>query len=690
MQTRRKKYSVINRPAGGPTPFGTDPIEVGPFGNLPMPVASGRLSQVTSIPSGQNTARDDPLTRVVNDMDLLVSHDQSTAGSVMQTESRLQKSSVYSMYQDPQVAGDKIEMRLMVLDESERSQVMHKLVSAFQQKVLQCFDLYKAEVTLRSLKIITSLSALKPKLKARRFNSGDKDGESKALPDPFADLDVEEALKRELPRFTMSRLRGTVQQLLRRASLRQDGSLYFAGISEVSTAAQSVQHFIWFFEFMDYLQELFSNFEEKIFVPLFKYFHDYDSSGTTHRSNTMSSAFSKLSQFSGSDNQGIEGDQEPDEEGDSLAEMRRMRAQARASLLQLSHEYRDIKSIYDTTEIDKVAQRLSFVKEQLDYLLEEEDEVDPDLYSEESRKMVAHLDMDFGTENLIRLVPDILVKLKKAAWLARRWLELDDKRTKDVSAKLDKLAAIEEKFVKRLDVLQDNITKGEKRLEKETNELNRLMEKENRSDVLTFKTYNLDAHIEKLQKKLEKLNRERDNFASQLAEIVKSKDLKEFHKLKFRFESNKLQRFVTERKLSTLNYQKNLLADDLNLELFVRPSVIHSSNKLQEDCEQLEKRLREQREEVLSIKRALLPVQEDKAMLMNKLSRQRQGQPAWSTSAQTGFGHMLLQPGHALYVRSLPGGELSPSRQPFASRPMLRRLSVSNSRALRPVSPPSW
>ncbi|XP_059157112.1 uncharacterized protein LOC131941699 isoform X2 [Physella acuta] len=614
------------------------------------------------------------------------------------------ESSVYSMYQDPQTAGDKIEMRLMVLDESERSEVMHKLVSAFQQKVLLCFDHYKPDLTLSCLKIVTSLSVLKPKPKTPHHPKPSKghDNTSPTQLDPFAELDVEEALKRELPIFTVSKLRATVQQLLRRATLRQDGTLYFAGSSEVSMATKSVQYFIWFFDFMDYLQELFVNFEEKIFMPLFKYFHDYDSNVSKGRSNSLSSAFSKLSQFSGSDNQGVfDADQDGDDESDSLAEMRRMRQQAKASLLQLSKEYRDIKSIYDTTETDKVAQRLSFVKEQLDYLLEEEDEIDPDLYSEESRKMVEHLEMDFGTENLIRLVPDILVKLKKAAWLARRWLELDDKRTKDVTVKLEKLAEIEKKLMQRLDVLQQDITRGEMKLERETNELNRLMEKEQRSEVLTFKAFNIDARIEKQQKKLAKLNKERDSFAAQLSDIVKSKDLKEFHKLKFRFESNKLNRFLNERKLATLCYQKNLLADDINIEMFVRPSVIHSSNKLQDDCERLEKQLREQREEMVSIKRALLPVQEDKAMLMNTVSRQKQVQmntvsrqkqvqPPWNSGGQPGLSQMILQPGHALYIRSVPGGEASQSRPVYGSNPFLRRITVDNNRALRTISPPAW
>lgn len=579
-------------------------------------------------------------------------------------------------------------MRLLVLDESERSQLMHKLVIAFQQKVLLCFDHYKPDLTLSCLRIVTSLSAFKPRSRSQNQATRDMEDEQKSnrLTDPFAELDFEEALKRELPNFTVSRLRATVQQLLRRATLRQDGTLYFAGSSEESMATKSVQYFIWFFDFMDYLHELFMTFVEKIFAPLFKYFQDYNFLSSHGRTHSMSSAFSKLSQFSESDNNGSpDGDLDGSESG-QLTEMKR----ARTSLLQLSKEYKDIKSIYDTTAIDKVAQRLSFVKEQLEFLLDEEDEVDPDLYSAESGKMVEHLDMDFGTENLIRLVPDILVKLKKAGWLARRWLELDDQRTKDVGVKLEKLECIENQLMKRLDILQDDITKSEKRLDYDTNELHCLMEKEGRPGTLTLQCYNVDNEIEKVNAHLDSLNKEKETFASKLSDIVKAKDLKEFHKLKFQFESNKLKRFMMERKLATLTYQKNLLADDLNIELFVRPSVIHSSNKLQDECERLEKQIREQKEELVSIKRALVPVQEDKVSLMNRLTRQRQHQAPWDTDRNQSHNDVLHQTsGHALYVRSFPGAQLS-NRPTRTSLPVIQQLPVVSKRPLRTVSPPSW
>ncbi|CAG5115411.1 unnamed protein product [Candidula unifasciata] len=708
MQTRRKKYSLVDRPGGVPSPFGIHPISASPFGCTPGPFLGIQFPQLFSdsadesrdIAAAAVTSAAGVASGLMSDIDLVVSRDPGTSSTNLTTESI--KSSEYINYEycysnllsscelPTDRPTDRPTMRLLVLEETERSQLMHKLVTAFQQNVLLCFDHYKPELTLYCLRIVTSLSARKPRLRSRNLTvTGEPETNIHQVTDPFAELDVEEALSRELPNFTVSKLRETVQQLLRRATLRQDGTLYFAGSPEESMATKSVQYFIWFFDFMDFLHELFVNFVEKIFNPLFKYFQDYNFLSSDGRTNSVSSAFSKLSQFSESDNQGsLDGDHEGSE-SESLAESRRMHAQAKASLLQLCKEYKDIKSIYDTTAIDRVAQRLSFVKEQLEYLLDEEDEVDPDLYSAESGKLIEHMNMDFGTENLIRLVPDILVKLKKAAWLARRWLELDDQRTKDVSAKLDKLAIVEKQLVKRLDVLHDDITKGEKKLERETNELNRLMEKEGRPDVLTLQSYNIDREIKSITIKLEQLNKEKETFAERLSEIVKAKNLSEFHKLKFKFESNKLQRFTMERKLATLAFKKNLLDDDLNIELFVRPSVIHSSNKLQDECERLEKYIRQQKEELVSIKRALLPVQEDKASLMNRLSRQRECQPSWHHPVGSSAQNFILNPGHAAYIRSLPRKPNQQQAQ-HTSLPAIQQVSHVTVRNQRNISPPSW
>lgn len=559
---------------------------------------------------------------------------------------------------------------------------MCHLVDAFRNKVQQCLDNYNPDLTVKCLRIVTSISAIKPlkpktvPSKLQQTNATSK--EDTFSIDPFADLDIEEALTRELPNFTISRLRTTVQNILRRATLRQDGSLYFAGASTNAMATKSVQYFIWYFDFMDYLQELHTNFVEKIFTPLFKYFHDFNRLGSTGRTTTMSSTFSKLSQFSNNLDLGLsDGEHECVDDLDSGMDYERLRNQARLALQSLKNEYKDLKVIYDTSETDKVAQRLSFLKDQIDLLLDEEDEVDPDLYSWDSAKMIQHLNLDFGTENFIRLMPDILVKLRKAAWLAYRWLELDDQRAKDVDEKLNKIVTIEKQLSSRLNNLKEIISKGQQKLELETNELSHLMEREARSDTLNMKTYSLSERTEHLEKEIKDLLKERDTFAPKLDAIVKNKDLRAYHKLKFKFESNKLQRLVLDRKLQSLYYQRNLLQDDINIELFIRPSVIHSTNRAQDECERLEKLLREQKEEAITIEHALIPVQEDKVMLMNRSSRQLQEKSPWEPIG-TDNPLLNLDSGtscKAVYIRS---SYKKPSSRTNSDYP--QRNSNSNSR----------
>jgi hypothetical protein len=81
-----------------------------------------------------------------------------------------------------------------------------------------------------------------------------------------------------------------------------------------------------------------------------------------------------------------------------------------------------------------------------------------EMFSQDSEKAVFHLKVkNSRTYSLMRLIPDILVKFQKSAWLARRWLQLDDMKTKDLNERLQKLAVLEEQFSKRVSTLSRNI-----------------------------------------------------------------------------------------------------------------------------------------------------------------------------------------------------------------------------------------
>uniref|UniRef100_A0A8W8MBF8 Uncharacterized protein n=1 Tax=Magallana gigas TaxID=29159 RepID=A0A8W8MBF8_MAGGI len=75
-------------------------------------------------------------------------------------------------------------------------------------------------------------------------------------------------------------------------------------------------------------------------------------------------------------------------------------------------------------------------------------------------------------------------KCQRCAWLARKWLEIDDKKTKDLKERLTKLVSLENQLSRRLKMLSVDIQKHEKKLEKETNELQKLLNREERTKKL--------------------------------------------------------------------------------------------------------------------------------------------------------------------------------------------------------------
>ncbi|PVD29798.1 hypothetical protein C0Q70_09055 [Pomacea canaliculata] len=460
--------------------------------------------------------------------------------------------------------GDKLQLRLLLLEEKERSELMRKQIDAFQDKVSLCFKTFKPEVLLAYIQALASLP------------------------------NQNEILVSSL--HSLARLRMVVQQQLRRASMRTDGTIYFAGNQLASGVARCTQYFVWFFEFVDYLGELHRNFVDRIFLPLFRFFHESTFLSSQGRTVTSGSTFSKFSQFSQDSHDMDDGEHfiNDDDNADSDVERARQRLHSKLALALLGKEFAEVKALYDTTEVEKIAQRLSFLKEQLDFMLEEEDEIDPDLFSSDSAKLVQHLDMSEGTENLVRLPVDLLVKFRKAIWLSRQWLDLDDRRTKDLGEKLRKIVALENVLTLHLTSLDRNISSHERELKKHTEDLHRLLQREERCEDLSLSLYNIDNEIRTTKKEVEQLRQQRDRIAARIVKVTKRGDVSlggEYKRLKLEFERNKLQRFLLERKLATLTYHRQVAEEDKHVEVNVRPSIVRHTNHVQDTCERLEQTL---------------------------------------------------------------------------------------------------
>ena len=381
-----------------------------------------------------------------------------------------------------------------------------------------------------------------------------------------------------------------------------------------------VKYFIWFWKYLKYLKQLSDNFVERIFNPLFKYFYTVDYNQPDREDTTASvpsvlsfqSGYSEISGFSSLTSLFNEkAEFGIDEWTNNQVERRRF--VTRQALATLGGEFRDIKTLYDSSEEEKVAKRLMHLKERLNYLLDMEDKIESKLLCQDSEGVVFHLKInDRPIENLIRFVPDMLLKFQKAAWLASRWLELDDQKTKDLNERLDKLTALESDMNRRLRSLSTDIKSKEQELHSQTNTLNKLLEREERSTNLNYALFDLEKQRLSLIEQSNNLTNERKELAEKLTNAAQRNDKDTYRRLRPLYNKNKLQRFALERQLNTLNYHANLAENDMWIELDVKPSVINSTNDVQDKCEELEERIEKDRKEQKVIQTALLPILEDK------------------------------------------------------------------------------
>jgi hypothetical protein len=503
-----------------------------------------------------------------------------------------------------------------MVGEKHRSHLLYKQVEAFEDKVYLCHDNFSVDIMYS---MFAELS--------KRLRPG------------------------QLRIRSLARIRQIVNDERRKIRMRNR----HRKVTDAPPIQEDrvIKYFAWFFDYIKYLRELRENFVERVFNPLFQYFYENGSSGPD-RQLTRDSAAS-VSQFSvasfksfDSGMSGLSGISSINElsglvdsddtdsmattprgdYGDDIQETRKKMA-SRNALLLLGREFRDVKTLYDTTDIEKLAHRISYVKEQLDYLIDNESKVDHEIFSQDSERSVYHLKIkEQLVDSLMRFIPDILVKFQKAAWLARRWLELDDIKTKDVNQRLDKLCKFEERMGERLSLLSKEIQEHEQALEKGSNELQQLFKREERANDLSQAMYELDQKITEAKESLKTLQDERSELAAKITVAVQTKNATEYKKLKSLYERNKLQRYAIDRQLATLGYHKTIAENDMQIELQLKPSMIHFTNDVQDHCEELEQRLETERKEKRTLQAALLPIVEDKQCLTDRLRQQQSRGPA--------------------------------------------------------------
>ncbi|XP_052096188.1 uncharacterized protein LOC127731233 [Mytilus californianus] len=493
---------------------------------------------------------------------------------------------------------EKIQVRLLTLEEKYRSYLLYQQIKAFEEKVYLSYDNFNVDMLLKMFREM-----------ARRCKGA-----------------------RDI--YTLAGLRQALQVEIRKSRMRQRNKKSDLPEKKPEEPDQVVQYFIWFFNNLKYLRDLRANFVDRVFNPLFKYFYEFGSTGpdrersvdsamsfsnfSVNSVKTFNSHVTGLSSFSGWSQLGLSetGSQESDENIHTT----RKKMLARAALLLLGREFRDIKNLYDSTEIEKISHRLSFLKEQLDFLIDNESQFSSEMFSQDSEKAVCHLKVkNSRTYSLMRLIPDILVKFQKAAWLAKRWLELDDMKTKDLNERLQKLAALEGQFSKRLSALSKNIQEHESQLERGTKELQNLLKREDRTSDLELKVHDFKGKISKLETDMQTLNEEKIQLVKDIEDTKKTMNVSGHKNLLTMYERNKLQRYAIERQLAAIRFQENIALKDMEVETEVKPNIMHFTNDVQDRCEELERALEQEKREKNTLQAALYPISKDKEFIAEKL-----------------------------------------------------------------------
>lgn len=482
-------------------------------------------------------------------------------------------------------------MRLLQMEEKYRSQLLYDQLKFFEDKVYLSYDQFNVETLFRMFQELTKRTVVD----TRKIKS-------------LAGLrkchnDLKEVIKCKL---------------------------LHKHVKTTPEEHKLVTYFTWFFQYIDYLRDLRDNFVDRIYCPLFRYFFK-DSSEHEDPMTPTASAMSFRSHDSGySGLSGLTIEQLDDEKllaksasanasYDEIQEARK-RMVTKNALMMLGNEFTDIKRLYDTSEIEKLAERLTHLKERLDHLLDNEKVLNLEHFGQDSERPVFGLKIrDFGNEIIMRLVPDVLMKFQKCAWLARRWLERDDEKTKDLNAKLAKLTKLENDMNRRLNSLSKQIQLKEQELSTKSDLLSKLLEREERSNNLSQYLFDLQKQETEMQVKMRKLNDERKDLCERLAKAANKDDRKAYKRLRPLYDRNKLQRFALERQIATIRYHISISESDQNVELQVKSSLIHTTNDIQDTCEDLEKSIETARREKKAIQTALIPVSIDKAIVKERI-----------------------------------------------------------------------
>ncbi|XP_013399290.1 uncharacterized protein LOC106165580 [Lingula anatina] len=529
------------------------------------------------------------------------------------------------------MADEKAKPTLRVEDTMEaeaRTQIMYRQIEAFEEKVKLSSETFSDE-TFHKMMTELNNSSLAKKLGGV---------------------------------YSLANIRSVVQELEKNASALNEGrasnssnSGSSSGKSTPSKRENKILLYLkWFLDYVTYMRELKQNFTERIFTPLQEYFYD-DSRGDT-KSPGVESLLStpSVTPSSAMMRSVIKEEDEKDLENTDPAATANLeeldaplpplpgsepvsgaaspalpdpRVASYQALMMLGKEFKEVATLYDNTELKNVAERLRYLTERWEVLLDDECEINPDLFSVDSYGSTESYIDEKATNpkliNLVRFVPDITHKCNKAAWLARKWLEIENTKTRDLNEKLVTIRRIQMAVSDKLADLEKSIGGQESILLHQIDELQSLLQREERSSELNIQIYQTEQSIDTLKSQLEKAQNEREQLVKQLTEAKQTK-AEDYKTIRLQYEQNRLQRFLLRRNMKVEKYRKSVLRSDMHVELAVRPSMIRFTDHVQETCEELEQKIDKSKKEKRKLEHAMIPLQEDQHKVQEKLWRQQE------------------------------------------------------------------
>ncbi|KAI8498089.1 hypothetical protein Bbelb_240330 [Branchiostoma belcheri] len=501
------------------------------------------------------------------------------------------------------------------------------------------------------------------------------------------------AFERHMEQLQSTFSTGTLYKMLKLLTKKQTIELHsLASLAQVSTLLDweqqrlsdtggkpkdrdMVHYFSWFLEYVEYLQELKQSFDERIFAPLCQYFYDeedpdvkgihsnLEEGEVLEPSKTQAMLLTKTDSVDSGVETGLLEHSGSDYSLSAFIRSPGARAGPRlgSTLEILRKDFPDLLEQYDNKELRQVALQLTRLRRRWNTLFQKDVEIEEDMLDRESGAEVNLFRDSTHFQPVLRLVPDVFIKARKAAGLARRWLEIDGTTSRTLQTKLEQIEEIQAVLERKLGYVIHSIKRKEEKLQRGSEQVQMLLKREDRSNELTFQLYGVDKTIGSLQRRLRELQVEKDYVRKHLRKRA-DKESEEYQTYRLKYIQTRLQSKVVDRELSTKQYQRTILEEDMHVELECKPSLIRFADKRhrarlgtqlqksrvrvltcrrfcalekgnlhdfpdftqeQEKCEKLEQELERDRAEKRKIEVALVPLKSERTRLKSEADQQK-------------------------------------------------------------------